>query len=200
MENSKYKLAGWFAIAQAVIFPVAIVYSLIEQSLAARFLDMHRPIVGPSDFLMIIFTAIAVYTFLMFRKLLNEHYQYHGLDLLIIISVWWMIMFQVIGLGLGIMAMIYWPVDKIIMAVIFMGFFTASMVTVGIIDILIAIKIFQIKDQVSEYIKIFGYISMVAGICEVSVILSPLTLLLVPVLGIILALIFWQKKPEVEFV
>jgi hypothetical protein len=200
MEENKYKLAGWLAVSQAVLFPCTIILSIIEAGIGAGVFGTRRPFIGPSDLLMVVFTAIAVYTLLMFRKLLHERYEYHDLDLLIIISIWWAIVFQAVALGMGVLAMIYWPIDRVTMAVTVLVFFTAAMVTIGIVDIMIAAKLLKIKETFSEYIRGFAYITMAAGICEVSVLFSPLSLIMIPVSAIILALVFFHDRQEVEFV
>ncbi|UCG61357.1 MAG: hypothetical protein JSV52_13710 [Candidatus Zixiibacteriota bacterium] len=200
MESNKFAFAGWLAVVQAIIFPIAFVMAIIEQGIAAGLLKIDRPFFGPSDVLMLIFTAIAIYVLLMFKRLLNEHYEYHDLNLLIYISIWWAIMFQVIGLGLGYLMIVLWPVDKVLFAVLYLVFFAGAMVAIGIVDILIAIKLLKIKEHFSELIRAFAYISMGAGICEVSVLLSPLSLVLVPVSAIVLAMIFFRDRHQVEYV
>ena len=200
MEPNKYAFAGWLAIVQAIIFPVSIILGIIERGIATGLFDFDRPFFGPSDILVLIFTIIAIYTLLKFKSLLNEHYQYHDLDLLILISIWWAVVFEVVGLGLGFMAIALWPVDKVVFAVVYLVFFAGAMVTIGIVDILIAVKLLKIKENFSEYIRLFAYITMAAGICEVSVLLSPVSLLLIPVLGIILALIFFRDNQGIEYV
>lgn len=200
MEESNYRLAGWLAIVQAILFPLAIVLAIIEQVAAAKLFDIHRPFLGPTDLLMIAFTAIAVYTLLKFRRLLHERYSYHDLDLLIIVSIAWAVAFQAIGLGLGAILTFTWPVDRVLWAIIYVVFMTGAMVCIGIVDILIAVKLLKDKETFSEYIRGFGYVTMAAGICEVTVLLSPLAIVLVPVSAIVLALIFFRDKQEVEFV
>jgi hypothetical protein len=200
MEESNYKVAGYLAIVQAVLFPVAFVLGIIEAGIAAEVFGIRRPFLGPTDLLMFLFTAIAVYTLLMFKRLLNERYEYHDLNLLIYISVGWAIAFQVIGILLTILISITWPVDKLLFTVIYVAFFTAAMVTIGIVDILIAVKLLKVQEKFSEYIRGFAYITMAAGICEVTVFLSPLALVLVPVTAIVLALIFFRDQQAVEFV
>lgn len=200
MEENKYRLAGWLAVVQAILFPVGIVAGIVEAVVAGRLFDVRRPFIGPSDLLMIVFTVIGVYTLLMFRRLLHERYDYHDLDLLIIISIWWIIVFQVLGIGINVLLMIFWPVNTIILALTFLVFFTAAMVTIGIVDIMIAVKLLKIKETFSEYIRAFAYVTMAAGICEVSVIFSPVSLILIPVSAGILALIFFRDRQEVEFV
>jgi hypothetical protein len=200
MGANKYAAAGWLAIVQAVLFPLSFVVGIIEAGIAQGIFDVSRPFFGPSDFMMIVFTIISVYALLMFKQLLNERYEYHDLDLLIYISIWWVIVFQVVGLGLGLLASVYWPVDRILLVVVYLIFMTAAMVSIGIVDILIAVKLLKVKEQFSEYIRAFAYISMAAGILEVTILLSPLSLLLVPVTWIILALIFFRDRQEVQYV
>jgi hypothetical protein len=200
MEENKYRLAGWLAVGQAVLFPAAVVIGIIEAVVAGGVLGIKRPFLGPSDLLMFLFTGVAVYTLLMFRRLLHERYDYHDLDLLIVISIWWAIGFLVVNVGLTILAMIFWPIDSIIMAIVLLVYMTAAMVSIGIVDILIAIKLLNVKERFSENIRNFAYVNMAAGICEVTVFMSLLSLVLVPVSSIILALVFFRDQQEVEFV
>ncbi|HOZ07776.1 MAG TPA: hypothetical protein PKW75_05775, partial [candidate division Zixibacteria bacterium] len=141
-----------------------------------------------------------VYTLLKFRSLLHERYAYRDLDLLIIVSVWWTIAFQVCGLAFGILTSAFWPVDRVVLLVGFVAFFTGAMVSIGVVDILIAVKLLGAKERFGEYIRGFAYVTMAAGICEVTVLMSVLALLLVPVSAIVLALIFFRDQQEVEFV
>jgi hypothetical protein len=83
---------------------------------------------------------------------------------------------------------------------VYLVFMTGAMVTIGIVDILIAVKLLRIKENFGEYIRAFAYITMAAGICEVTVLLSPMALVMVPVSAIVLALIFFRDQQEVEFV
>ncbi|MBN2227118.1 MAG: hypothetical protein JW763_07105 [candidate division Zixibacteria bacterium] len=200
MEQNKYAIAGWMAIVQAVLFPLSFIANIVEEGIAKGVFDIHRPIVGPADLLSLIFMGISIYTLLRFRALLNERYQNHDLDLLIMFAVWWVVIFHLAGMGLGILAMIFWPIDEVIFLIAYIGFMATAMVTCGIIDILIAVKLMKIKESVGEYIRVFGYITLVAGICEITVFLAPLALILVPVTAIVLALIFFRDKYEVEFV
>jgi hypothetical protein len=136
----------------------------------------------------------------MFKRLLNENFEYHDLDLLIYISIWWVIMFEIIGIGLGFLAIALWETDRVLIGIAYLVFLTASMVTIGIVDILIAVKLLRIKEIFSEYIRAFAYITMAAGICEVSVLLSPIALLLAPFTWIVLALIFFRSTQDVQYV
>lgn len=200
MEENKYRLAGWLAIVQAVLFPLSFIMGLIEAIAAAKLFEIRRPFVGPADLLMVLFTIISIYTLLMFRKLLHERYNYHELDLLILIAIWWAIMFQVVGMGLTVLAMIFWPVNTLLLAVVYLVFMVSALVTIGIVDILIAVQLLKVKENFSEYVRVFAYVSMAAGISEVTVLLFPISMLLVPVTAIVLALIFFRDQQAVEYV
>jgi hypothetical protein len=200
MEENEYRTAGWLAIAQAALFPAAFVIGIIESVVAGEFLGVRRPFIGPSDLLMIINTAIGVYTLLMFRRLLREQYDYHDVDLLIIISVWWSIFFQTIGLGLKSALMLFWPINSFLVTVAYIVLFASAFVTIGIIDILIGAKLLKVKEVFSQGIRNLAYIMIASGICEVTVLLAPLAIAMVPVWSVVLALVFLRNRQEVEFV
>jgi hypothetical protein len=200
MEGNRYAMAGWLAIANAVIFPLAFIIGIIQGIIGAAALGYKGPTVGPSDLLFILFTIFGVYVVYMFRNLLHERYDYHGIDTLITLSIWWMIIFQVASIALKIGTIVAWPVSDIILAAVYLTFMTAAMITGGVIDILIAIKLFQIKDSLNDLLKAYTYIIMISGALQASVILSPLALLLLPVSMVIIGMIFLKDKEEVDFV
>jgi hypothetical protein len=141
-----------------------------------------------------------VYVMIVFRDMLHERYNTHALDTLIHISIGWIILFQVCSLCLkGIFAAL-WPVSKEIMTIIYLCFIAISMVTIGVVDILIAVKLLKIGAGRSDLLKAYAYINLVAGVLEASVFLSPLSIILVPVSSAILGMILLREKEGVEFV
>jgi hypothetical protein len=200
MEQNKFATAGWLAVVQAILFPLGFVVGIIQAGLGVQAFDFHGPIVGPADLIMIAFTVIGIYTMLMFRRLLNERYDNHDIDLLIIISIWWGIVFQIISIALKLIVIFLWPVDKVVLVVTYIVIMTASMVTIGIVDILIAVRLLRVKEIFNEMIRALAYVIMAAGICEITVFLTPLALLLVPVTCVLLAIIFLRADTTVEFV
>ncbi|MGB2770553.1 MAG: hypothetical protein WBC88_12575 [Candidatus Zixiibacteriota bacterium] len=199
MDENRYQLAGWLAITQAILFPLAFVISIAQGVIGIAAFGYRGPVFGPSDLLFIIFTGISVYTLTMFRKLLNERYNYHDIDTLIILAICWGIVYQISSLALRIWVVMIWPVSETALTVVYLVFFAVSMITAGIIDILIAVKLFQIRQSVNKLVRAFTYITLVSGLAEVSVVLAPIALFLVPVSCVILGLIFFRKE-EVEFV
>jgi drug/metabolite transporter (DMT)-like permease len=200
MPDNRYSLAGGLAIAQAILFPLAFGMSIVQDLIGKAAFKFEGPTVGPSDLLFIIFTVIGVYVLIMFRKLLNERYNYHGIDTLIIISIWWSILFQISNLIMKAYAVLIGLEPRLILALIYLSFFIIAMLTIGIVDILIAVRLLKIKDKLNDLLRAFAYITIIAGILEASIVLSPLALILVPVTCVILGMIFLREKEEVEFV
>ena len=87
MSHNRYTLAGWLAIVQAILFPLAILSSIVQTAIGAAKFHLQKPILGPSELLFIAFTVIGVYVILTFKKLLNDRYENHDLDVLIILSI-----------------------------------------------------------------------------------------------------------------
>jgi hypothetical protein len=80
MESSKYHVAGWLAISQAVVLPLAYILKSLQVYLGISLFGYDGPSFGPGDLLIIIYSCFFIYTFSMFRKLLNERYNIHSLD------------------------------------------------------------------------------------------------------------------------
>ena len=93
-----------------------------------------------------------------------------------------------------------WPPDRLSFAIIFGGFMVISIITIGIIDLFIAGRLLGNKDSLPEIIKVFAYIILIMGICEVSIFLSSIALILVPVQFVIFGLVFLREKDDLEFV
>jgi hypothetical protein len=199
MEENQYSIAGWISIAQAVIFPLAYIIRIAQGVIAIEVFGYRGPMVGPSDILLIAIAGMSVYTLIMFRKLLNERYNYHAIDTLILLSICWGIVYRFGYIALRVWLMMIWPVSEIAMTIISLTYFAVSLIAIGIINILIAVRLLQIKQTVNELIRAFTYVTMALGLAEVSVVLDPIAIFLRLVYFVILGMIF-LKKEEVEFV
>jgi hypothetical protein len=200
MDENRYNFAGWVAITQAILLIVGFLIAIIQGIVEAALFKHSGPNVGPSDLIMLICTGMTVYTLLMFRNLLNERYNFHQIDTLIIISICLAIIFQI---GILLIKWVFFVLGKgsqmgfVITSLFLM---ISAMISSGIVDILIAVKLLKIKNSLTELVKIFTYLTLITGIMEVTVLLSPLAFLLFPVSSVILGMIFFKEKEMVEFV
>jgi hypothetical protein len=200
MNENRYALAGWLSIANAAIFPLGFAVAFFQAIITKRMFGPHTVTLGPGDLLFIISTGIAVYILIMFKDLLNKRYNYHDIDTLIAVSIWWNVVFQIISLIFGSIGMVMGPKYSMGLTLLMLAFFPIYMIVMGIVDIMIATRLLKIKESLNDIFKVFIYVTLIAGILEVSVLLSPLALILVPVSCVVLGMIFLREKEEVEFV
>lgn len=200
MIENRYNVTGWLAISGAIMFPLAFGLSIIQGVIGASAFGYSGPNFGPSDLLFILITGIGVYVLIMFRRLLHELYEFHELDVVITIAIVWNIVFQIGSLALRAFVIMIWPISELSLTLGSLGFMALAMISLGIIDIVFAVKLFKLSDQGNSLINALAYIGMISGIIEVTVILSPLALLLVPVSFVIYGMVFLKAKEGVEFV
>jgi hypothetical protein len=200
MSENRYALAGWLSIAGAILFVVSIVVGILQAVIAGKAFGYHGPVVGPADAVSILFTAFAVYALIMFRRLLHERYEYHGVDTLITLAIVWSIVFQVGAVMLGLFMMVFGIQKDIVVLILSLGFLSVAMLSIGIIDILMSIKLLQARVGFGDLIKVFAYVGLASGILEVSILLSPLALLVVPASFVLLGMILLRDNQPTEFV
>ena len=200
VETQSYSLAGWLAIAAGVLFPVGFVIAILSQAIGVRSFGYHGPIIGPADFVFWVQSAFVIYALYMFRRLLNERFEFREINSLIMASIACTVVFAVVGFVLKVFLVLSGAEDNVIGLAVMLGFVGVAMITIGIIDIMIATRLLRDGPKFTDLIKVFAYLTMVAGICEVSVLLVPLGLLLVPIICIVLGLILLRANEEVEFV
>ena len=201
MSENSYNTAGWLAVVQAILFPAGFVVAIIQGAIAVKYFD--RPpetVFGPADIMFLIGSILSIYVFWQFKRLLNERHNIHDIDNLIIASILWLIAFEGIGLVISFFTVSTGSDGGLPLKIALVAFFAVSMIAAGIIDIMIAVRLLRIKEQLTDLISVFAYVCMVSGIMEVSVLLAPLSILMVPVTMIVLALIFFKKPEQVEFV
>ncbi|MBU0985037.1 MAG: hypothetical protein KKA42_14280 [candidate division Zixibacteria bacterium] len=200
MIESPYRTAGWIAIVQAILFPISMVVGIVQGIAARAMLGRGGVMVGPADLGMLIFTLLSVYVLWTFRRLLNERYACHDLDTLLTVCIVWNVVTQLLTLAGGTIFMLSGRVPQPLMLMWAMGIFALFMISGGVINILVAVQLFRLKDQLNETIHVYGWICMIAGVCQLTLILSPVAAILMPVACVVMALIFFREKDELEFV
>ncbi len=201
MSSNKYSTAGWLSIVQAILMPLAVVVGIIQGIIGIKVFGYEGPMYGPSDILGIIITVISIYILFMIKRFINEYYDYHEVNFLINLAIVWGVVFFIGGLALRGVEMVFWKYDKTITTILDLSFFAIAMITGGIIDILIGVKLLKIKEQMSDLLAVFAYLTLISGILEVSLILSPaVPFLIYPASMIVIGIAFLKNREQVEFV
>ncbi|MCP4580933.1 MAG: hypothetical protein GY839_04905 [candidate division Zixibacteria bacterium] len=200
MNTNRYTLAGWLAVSQAVIYPLAIAIGFFSGLSQSFCLGLNVSSFGPSQVLYMIFTGISVYTLYMFKKLLNERYSFHGIDIFIIIIIVWNVLMFISSSMASSLHVLIWPLPEIGLSILSFGLIAYAMVFAGVINIIIAVKLLKQKESLNDLISAFAYITLVAGILELTILLSPIALILQVILYVVLGMVFLREKELVEFV
>lgn len=201
MKESKYIKAGWIAIVSAVIFPFIFILGFAESIVKFKVFNFGGPHLGPSDAVGVLHAVMCIFVFIMLRRFLNERLEFHGIDTLITISIWWLISFQFLGIVLKGILLLLWPVPEAIYAISFGSLLVVLLIFIGVVDILIGVQLIRIKGSLSGLLLAYTYITLIGGICEVSLIFAGFALLLLPVANVILGVLFIKEKEQVvEFV
>ncbi|UCE66124.1 MAG: hypothetical protein JSU85_14945 [Candidatus Zixiibacteriota bacterium] len=201
MESSKYQLAGWLAISQAVVLPLAYILKSLQIYLGISPFGYDGPKFGPGDLLIITYTCFFIYTFSMFRNLLNERYNVHSIDLLIIIAILLSIVSLIFSFLVQSIPMIFGGLTDYAFRTIYLAYTAILIIAAGVVQILISVKLLMVKKSLNDLFNAFAYVTLATGILEVSVVLAPLAVLvLIPVWCVMLGMIFLREKEEAEFV
>jgi hypothetical protein len=200
MNENSYTLAGWLAIANAVLLPLTIVVDIVQGLLGAALFDYTGPMFGPADLLYIAYIGFTVYTLIKLRQLLNERFGFHEIDGLITLAVVWNILIPATLLLLVLILLVLGAASRELAVIAMLSHFAVSMLMAGVINILIGVKLMKLRDSMSEMLKVFTFLTLAAGIAMVSLILSPLALLITPIWCLLLGLIFLREREAVEFV
>lgn len=187
MKAQSYRAAGWAAAIAVTAFVFEIAFSLASQ------LPGYAEIISPPlvALTMVIHIAFGSYATYCLRSFLNERYQFHGADSLILLLV-------AGGIVLGL----------ILVGSMFFLEPTASMflklgvgVPLGVISILFGYRLLAVNGTIGGLKKPLAYSYIIAPLCFLSVVLALLGLLLLLIAGVLLALIFFRNdSPELEFV
>jgi hypothetical protein len=199
-ETQPYTRAGWLSIVAAILFPVGFGVAFFTAAISARAFNYEGPVIGPSDLIFWAQGACSIYAIYIFRRLLNERYEYREINTLIMASIAWIVIFTILGFALKLLMVALGIQDGLAGTLIMLGFVAVAFITIGVIDIMIATRLLRDKARFTDLIGVFAYITMVGGICEVAMILIPIAMILVPVSCVVLGIILLRANEEAEFV
>ena len=200
MSENRFLMAGWAAIAAAGLMPAAFIVAGIEGAAFDLGVTNRAVGLGVSDFLLLVFGAVAVYVLLELKRMLFERYSYRGLDFIIALAIAW----SVVNYG-GSFAMqsfftVFAPTSVVSAEVVTTVFWIVCIGVFGIIDAILGIMLLIQGRRFGFPLLVFAAFSLAMGLCEVTVVLSFFGLLLFPVAYIALGVAFLRPVERLEFV
>jgi len=196
MTEKSYTIAGWLSIALAIFLPLLFVLGIAESMIGKHMIEIYDPGFGLEDLATVLIAAIIVFVLFMLRKLLNERYNYNRTNRIITAAIIWYIVFTLGSFVMILFADTTFPSPDFRSMIALLIFFILSMTSAGIIDIFLGLRLLQMKERKNELIRVFAYLTLVMGILELTVVLSPVALLLMPVWCVTAAMVFFREKDE----
>lgn len=182
----RYAVAGWLAIASACIFLPAFFLSLLHDVGGVPGLAPFIVLLGGLQ------TAFSVYATYQFRNLLNEHYDFHEVDNLIMI----LIIAQIAITCVATLGRIF-PGYKIPAAITMMAL-GVSMAIIGIMFSVRLLRLLKSNATLHGFLKPLAYLNIAGCICVLTLIGAPIGLIIFALCDVILGLIFLKGKEEVQ--
>ncbi len=196
LKSNDYLWPGIASIVVAVGMPF---YWLVLAGAADLSDYTHRLPEGPqlADLVFIALGILMIYVYMSLRRILHDHYNYHGADLAISLLIITCAVFHVGILLLDYVGGQLIPDSFALAASLMWVFFV---VLFGVMDIVLAIMLLKDRAQLSDLFFAFAIINLVLGIFELTIIFSFTSLVLYPLTLLILTVAFLRRPREIEFV
>jgi len=187
-SESSYTLAGWLAILSAVLLVpeigLSFLIGLISTDLNLLLIPLHT-----------LNLAIGIYILLMFRRLLNQQFDFHATDTMITVLIIVNIIFFFIGLieffamaiGLDLNAERFLSLSTMILFVPF-----------SLLTIVFGVLLLKLENDLYGLLKPYAYTTIVSGVCGATIVLAPIGLLAAVVTLVMLGMIFLRSDREAE--
>ena len=196
MTEKSYTIAGWLSIALAVFLPLMFAFGLAETFIGKHMMGIDDPGLSLEDLSTVLIAAVIIFVLMMLKKLLNSRYEYSRADRSINAAIIWYIVFTIASFGMIFFADTTWPAPDMRSLIALIAFWTISMTSAGVVEIFLGLRLLQIKERKNELIRVFAYVTLVMGVLELTVVLSPLALVLMPVWCVTAAMVFFREKDE----
>lgn len=206
MTDNDYFWPGIAAIALAAIYPIFWIYEI-------GFGDMLQIVIRDgdvitnwkidlADWVFLGVGALTIYIHYSLMRILGDHHNYHGIDILLIVQICLCVIFYaglfatdvilvLAGDQLSSSAQNFIVVAS---ASLFLGF----IIITGLMEILIGIMLLREPDQLPSLMRIFAISTLILGIFDLSVIFAAAAIFIFPMTLIILAMRFLQRPQMIE--
>jgi hypothetical protein len=197
MDERQYSMAGWLAIAGAVMVLPAFALGIVlhpKMPTLSPLLLVYIPLV-------IVQTGFTLYALYRLRGLLNDRYRFHDVDHLIVAIILGSAALVMVGLlgkigfTLGILPSI--SVIAFFALIVMIG------IPLSIVGIVFAVRLLRLQDDLYGLLKPFAYTTIAACVLYATILLAPLGGLVDAACTLMLGVILLRAArgaPEVEFV
>ena len=178
VTKEQLHLAGWLSITNAIFAIPCIAMSWFLETIGGTGAKLSQAI------LTLVSLGLFVYVISSLRKLLNSGFQFHDIDTYISLLIWGNVALTMLSvLSLGSRRL------EIAMNILTM----IAFVYFGILSLMFATRLLRLPGGLYGLLKPFCYITIISGICFITVILSPVGIVVGAVGDVILGIIFFKQ-------
>jgi hypothetical protein len=197
MSNNHYSFAGYIAIIAAVLMVPMLVLG-IATDVAVR----GKPDIAVALLLPYVVAAVSqlfcsLFAFGRLKTFLNEKFEFHETDGLIIAIIIVSIVLATFGIGVRtVFTLGMWsqaPISGPELAIPVLIVLFLIGVPLSIMSIVFAIKLLRLPSDLSGFLKPYCYLGIAAAICFMTFILAPLGLILTAAGDVLLGMIFLRS-------
>jgi hypothetical protein len=173
--------------------PAVVISTLLDLGGAAR--AALLPILIVLNF---VGMAFSLYAFYRFKHLLNHRYEFHDVDALVVLIIIGSV--AVTTIATAGRAFAHLGPTVLISCLVML---VAATIPLAVLGIIFAVRLLRLPADLHGLLKPYAYMQIVVSVCALTIILAPLTHLLLAVIDILLALIFFREdseESELEFV
>jgi hypothetical protein len=151
---------------------------------------------GLKNMVTVLIAAVVIFILVTLRRLLHRNYSFHKADRFLTAAVVWYMLFTVGSFLMIFFADTTWPAPSESSLYAMLIFWIAAMVSAGIIELFLGLRLLQLKERMNEPMKVLAIVTLIMGALEITVILSPLALVIMPVWCVAAAMVFLREKDE----
>jgi hypothetical protein len=181
ITKERLNLAGWVAITNGIFTIPAVVISFYLGS------DQGMGTTLAQAILIVASLGLFVYIISSLKLLLNSRFQFHDVDIYISYLIWGNLSLSIFHLLSLVNKEFEWAVTILsILAYIFFG----------ILSIMFATRLLKLAGNLYGLLKPFSHLSLLSGICFISIMLLPVGILVGAVSDVILGVIFFRAAEQ----
>lgn len=193
--RNDYTLAGWMAIAAAVLILPSFVLSIATEIAKHRAPGLMMVLLVAYIAVTICYTICAIYVVLRFRSYLNERHGFHAIDGFITAIIVGVIAITLYAIPMKVLTSLGF-FDEPPMAILIIVPVAIIVITMGILGIIIGVRLLGMPAGNTSYFKVYAWLSIAAGICFVTFFLGPLGGLIDAAANIVLAMLFLRAEGD----
>jgi hypothetical protein len=194
-DTNEYALAGWLAIAAAVLILPSFVMSFAAEIAKHRAPELLLFLLVPYILITVCHSVCSIYVILRFRTYLNERHGFHAIDGLITAIVTGVIAITLYAIPMKVLTNLGLFDEPPLVLLLIIPVAVIS-ITLGILGIVIGARLLGMPTENTSYFKVYAWLCIAAGICFVTFILSPLGGLIDAASNIVLAMLFLKAESD----